>query len=129
MFWAWKGEYGGWGDGAEGATYANPISILGIQWYQPVPQGPNLPTIDVSLAVSGAKLGSFNPKVAQDWTGIYDPAVKDRSLSDIQPTITVNFPTGAAYGAFVNSPDFNANKSLFTLDQGDNRATLQLNNN
>ncbi|MEJ1231369.1 MAG: hypothetical protein WDM88_13145 [Galbitalea sp.] len=83
----------------------------------------------MSLAVSGAKLGSFNPKVAQDWTGIYDPAVKDRSLSDIQPTITVNFPTGAAYGAFVNSPDFNANKSLFTLDQGDNRATLQLNNN
>lgn len=73
VFWAWKGEYLGWGDGAEGATYANPISILGIQWYQRAPQGSNLPTIDVSLAVSGSTLGSFNPKVAQDWTGIYDP--------------------------------------------------------
>jgi hypothetical protein len=78
----------------------------------------------VSLAVSGSKLGSFNPKTAQDWTGIYDPAVKDRNLSDIQPTITVNFPTGAAYGAFVNSIDFQKNESFFTLDQGDDRVTL-----
>jgi RHS repeat-associated protein len=124
VFWAWKGEYLGWGDGAEGATYVNPISILGIQWYQRAPQGPNLPTIDVSLAVSGSKLGSFNPKTAQDWTGIYDPAVKDRNLSDIQPTITVNFPNSAAYGAFVNSIDFQKNASLFTPDQGDDRVTL-----
>jgi hypothetical protein len=97
---------------------------LGIPWYQPVPQGPNLPTIDVSLAVSGKKLGSFNPKAAQDWTGIYDPAVKDRNLSDIQPTITVNFPTGAGYSAFVNSTDFKNYKSLFTPDPEDDRVTL-----
>jgi hypothetical protein len=79
----------------------------------------------VSLAVSGKTLGLFNPKTAQDWTGIYDPAVKDRNLNDIQPTITVNFPTGAAYSAFVNSRDFQRQyKNLFTLDPGDDRVTL-----
>ncbi len=79
----------------------------------------------MSLAVSGSKLGSFNPKTAQDWTGIYDPAVKDRNLSDIQPTITVNFPTGAAYDAFVNSPDYTKHyENLFSPDPSDNRVTL-----
>jgi hypothetical protein len=68
----------------------------------------------VSLNVAGSQLGSFAPKHAQDWVGIYDPSVKDTNLADIHATVTVAFPTAAMYAAFIDSPDVQSNTKLFS---------------
>lgn len=126
MIWAWKGEYLGWGDGGEVALYAKNNGLLdGVEGWNAVPFDSNLPKMKVSLSVGDSQLGSFAPRRAQDWVGIYDPSVRDTNLNDIHATVTVAFPNAAMYAAFIDSPDVQSHTKLFSqFDRQDNTVTF-----